>query len=238
MKVELIYDLSCPNVPATRANLLRSFSDLGITATWQEWDRNSVEAPDYVKSYGSPTLLVNGKDLIVMPSEAAGDCCRIYPTGGVPSTELIIRAFKNHGDDGKKAGVFGILASGPGVGAAFLAKAACPFCYPAIAGFLSSVGLGFLFNDRPLLILTAFALLVVLFGLWFKATSRRGYRPFFLGLVAVAAGTFSKFFENEVLFYFATSALIFASIWNLIPVRSCGACVSTEAINPIGAKGE
>ena len=40
------------------------------------------------------------------------------------------------------------LATLPGIGLAFLPKIACPACWPAYAGLLSSLGLGFLLDVR------------------------------------------------------------------------------------------
>src|SRR5215831_11945154 len=44
----------------------------------------------------------------------------------------------------------------PGIGVALMPKLICPLCWPAYAGLLSAVGLGFLINSRNLLIVTAF----------------------------------------------------------------------------------
>jgi hypothetical protein len=48
----------------------------------------------------------------------------------------------------------GLLAL-PGVGFSMLPKLACPLCWPAYAGLLSSIGLGFLISTVYLLPLTA-----------------------------------------------------------------------------------
>ena len=79
----------------------------------------------------------------------------------------------------------GLLAL-PGVGASLLPKVACPLCWPAYAGLLSSVGLGFLISAAYLLPLTAGFLLLALAAMAFRASNRHGYSPFLLGLVAAA----------------------------------------------------
>lgn len=240
MKVELIYDQSCPNVALTRANLLRAFSKTGLPATWQEWDKGSSEAPARIQAYGSPTLLINDRDLVGVSGNSNGDCCRIYSGSGVPSVELIAKAlsFNDKKNDGKGVGILGALATAPGAGAAFLAKAACPFCYPAVAGLLSSMGLGFLFQDTPLIVLTSLATAMVLFGLGFRAKSRHGYGPLCLGLIGVILGGYSNYQGIDTLFYSATAIIVIACIWNLVPRRSCGNCVTTEAHNPSSAQQE
>jgi hypothetical protein len=77
----------------------------------------------------------------------------------------------------------GLLAL-PGVGVSLLPKLACPLCWPAYAGLLSSVGLGFLISAAYLLPLTAGFLVIALGAMAFKAKSRHGYGPFLLGLIA------------------------------------------------------
>lgn len=99
MKVELIWDAECPNVRATRANLKQAFSAADIQADWQEWDRDDPEAPVYVQNYGSPTILIDGRDVAKLRASrfADGNCCRVYRESdgqlvGVPPTELILAA--------------------------------------------------------------------------------------------------------------------------------------------------
>lgn len=47
-----------------------------------------------------------------------------------------------------------VALTGPNIGVSFLPKLACPACWPAYAGLLSSVGLGFLIKTAYLLSLT------------------------------------------------------------------------------------
>ena len=61
---------------------------------------------------------------------------------------------------------------------------ACPVCWPAYAGLLSSLGLGFLISTTYLLPLTAIFLIFALGTLAFRATSCGRYGPFLLSLVA------------------------------------------------------
>jgi hypothetical protein len=94
--VELIYDSDCPNVERARANLLRAFAEVGLTPRWQEWDRSDPESPVPVRAYGSPTVLVDGKDVADAPPSGA-DCCRLYRDGkgrfqGAPSVGMIAAA--------------------------------------------------------------------------------------------------------------------------------------------------
>jgi len=54
----------------------------------------------------------------------------------------------------------------PGVGVSLLPKLACPFCWPAYAGLLSSVGLGFLISAKYLLPITAAFLVLAVAARW------------------------------------------------------------------------
>jgi mercuric ion transport protein len=99
-KVELIYEKTCPNINPARDLLTRALNESGLTPHWQEWEVNDPDAPDYVRDYGSPTILVNGKDVAEeQPSETSA-CCRIYPTSdansnkGVPLLEAVIKSLK------------------------------------------------------------------------------------------------------------------------------------------------
>lgn len=135
----------------------------------------------------------------------------------------------NDQNDGKTAGKIGAASIGPGIGAAIMAKASCPLCYPAIGGFLSSIGLGFLFEGVYFYVLVSIFVSLSLFGLAFRAKSRRGYHPFWLGAVGVISGVIGRYFEIEAVFYIGVTILIAASIWNIIPKKEvCGACVNEK----------
>src|SRR5262245_11422434 len=63
----------------------------------------------------------------------------------------------------------------PGVGVALLPKLVCPLCWPAYAGLLSSLGLGFLVSTVYLLPLTAAFLALAVGSLAFRASRRHGF---------------------------------------------------------------
>ena len=86
----------------------------------------------------------------------------------------------------------GLLAL-PSVGFSMLPKLACPACWPANAGLLSSVGLGFLISAVYLLPLTVAFLVLALGAMVFRARERHGYRPLLLGLVAASGVLVGKF---------------------------------------------
>lgn len=248
MSVELIYERDCPNVLDARANLVKALAASGREARWMEWDRAAPDSPPHVRSYGSPTVLVDGKDAAgdsFMPVPQTGPdegspSCRLYRNGagrasGIPSVEQIAAALDFNGGAATIAprglpGWGSSLASAPGIAFAFLPKLACPLCWPAYAGLMGSLGLGFLIDEIYLFPLTASFLVVAAGALAFRARSRRGYGPFALGLAAsvvVLAGKFA--FNSNAAMYGGIAALVAASIWNVWPVRSkaagCTACV-------------
>ncbi len=101
----------------------------------------------------------------------------------------------------------------PALGVAALPK--CPICLMAL---LSSIGLGGLIEARWLLPLM-FTLLGAAVGmLAFRARSRRGLGPFYVGLFAAFILLLSKFYlDHRPSMYVGAALLIGASVWNSLP---------------------
>ena len=111
----------------------------------------------------------------------------------------------------------GLLAL-PGIGVSMLPKLACPACWPAYASVLSSIGLGFLISSVYLLPLTVGFLVLALGTMAFRASARRGYGPFLLGLAAAVGILVGKFmWESNPIMYSAVGLLVIASFWNMWP---------------------
>jgi mercuric ion transport protein len=96
MIIEIVYDADCPNIKAARAQLEVACHQAGVPPKWQEWDRADMNAPDYVRNYGSPTILVNGEDVAGCNS-VDGSNCRLYQesdgsVSGAPAVAQIIQA--------------------------------------------------------------------------------------------------------------------------------------------------
>jgi hypothetical protein len=93
--VELIYSPDCPNVDLARGRLTEALSSLGQVPAWTEWNRESPTAPGYVRRYGSPTVLVDGRDVLASPASMA-DSCRVYASDEgfdrAPSVQALIDA--------------------------------------------------------------------------------------------------------------------------------------------------
>jgi hypothetical protein len=238
--VELIYDTDCPNVEAARVRILQSFARLELAPNWREWRIGDPGLPLYAHGYGSPTILVDGSDVAGQAPSESGQFCRIYigPDGalaGVPTVAQIAAALG--GTTAGKGAVRPItsgrwrlnLAMLPGIGMAFLPKIACPACWPAYAGLLGSLGLGFLMHTAWLLPLTATFLVLAVGALAFRAWRRRGYGPFLVGLAASAVVLLGKFaFENHTAMYAGVSLLVAASFWNTWPVTAAADCACNE----------
>lgn len=239
-KVELIYDDECPNVESARHQLRRAFWEVGQPAEWQEWDRGDSLSPSHVRQFGSPTILVDGQDVIGALPFDGGNCCRVYHSErdrleGVPPLDAITTALRNGDVQSGGGGWRSWLIVAPAVGVAMLPKLACPACWPAYGGLLSSIGLGFLTQTTYLLPLTAAFLVVAVGALAIQAGNRRGYWPFIVGLLSAVAVIVGKFvFESDSAMYSGIALLVGASIWNTWPERksvlSCPACAGGETV--------
>ena len=112
------------------------------------------------------------------------------------------------------------LMMAPGVGVSLLPKLACPLCWPAYTGLLSSVGLGFLISARYLLPITAAFLVLAVGVLAFRAHRRHGHGPLMLGVFAAAGVLAGKFWWESIPATYATvGLLVIASTWNVWPIR-------------------
>ena len=237
--IEFIYDRDCPNVEGARAALCDALQAAGLAQHWQEWDRADRHAPEYVRAYGSPTILVDGKDIAGMPPGDAS-ACRIYRneqgnTRGIPDSQLILAALqKASGKDKRAGGKMQALAILPAAFAAVLPKLTCAACWPAYTALLGALGIEFADYTPYLLPVTFAAFAVALFGLGWRARARRGFGPLALGVIASAVIVTGKFaFDSDTAAYIGAAALIGATVWNLWPRRAgagnCGACCAAEA---------
>ncbi len=87
--IELVYFTGCPHVKEARSALERALDAAGLPARWQEWDQAHPGTPAHLQGYGSPTVLVGGRDVTGVALPNAGQACR---ADGVPSSEVITAA--------------------------------------------------------------------------------------------------------------------------------------------------
>ncbi len=101
MNIELIYDEDCPNVEGARALIKRALGTVGVNGSgWQEHCRQDKNAPAFAQDYGSPTILVNGKD-VAPTTGPGGNACRIYRDtegriSGLPPEANVVAALGGH----------------------------------------------------------------------------------------------------------------------------------------------
>ena len=90
----------CPLAPQARSNLVDAINtlDSDLNIDFEEVDLLSDSTPNEVKRWGSPTILINGADLMgFSKGDACG--CRIYNSdGGVPTISEIVDAVKKAGE--------------------------------------------------------------------------------------------------------------------------------------------
>lgn len=92
MRVELVFFTGCPSVPRARQRLTQALVAAGLSPSWQEWDTRDPRTPSEYQRYGSPTVLIDGRNI-------AGDDAPSGPTcavDGGPSVAVITAAL--HGD--------------------------------------------------------------------------------------------------------------------------------------------
>ena len=243
MNVELIYDADCPNVVTTRSLLIRAFTQTGISARWKEWERSSPESPSYVQNFGSPTLLIDGKDIAGLGSSPSARACRVFIGSdanlqSTPSLELICAALLKIAPTTKR-GFAGkdrwqaFVASFPAIGTALLPKLACPLCWPAYAALLSALGLEF-FDYTPYLLPLTFIFLAVAIGALAIHARRSGQRTaLIIGVAGAAMVLLGKFaFELDWLNTVGIGLLVIAILISMrrraLRAAPCPACVNVD----------
>ena len=97
MKVQFLYFPDCPNHEAAREALRRCMAALEIPPDFEDIDVTAPDVPEELRSWGSPTILVNGVDVSGVTATQAGSSCRLYGASGVPSDEQITLLLKTQG---------------------------------------------------------------------------------------------------------------------------------------------
>lgn len=95
MKLQFLSMQNCPNVSPVWESLQSAMKELHLHQPIEQLDINILsEKKDKRAGYGSPTILVNGKDLFDSPLlETYNPSCRYYPDG-VPDANTIISKLK------------------------------------------------------------------------------------------------------------------------------------------------
>lgn len=120
----------------------------------------------------------------------------------------------------------------PGIGVALLPKLACPACWPAYAGLLSSMGISFVDYTSYLLPLTAVFLFIAIASLTYNAKKRHEFKPLLPGTAASVIILIGKFnYDKDSVMYAGVILLILASLWNTwlkskLSDSSCSQCIT------------
>ncbi len=91
--IELVYHEGCANVPRAREHLRRALKESGLPLAWEERRQEDRGTPDALRRYGSPTVLVAGRD-VTGAGPGDGGACR---ADGAPSVEAIKEALAGTG---------------------------------------------------------------------------------------------------------------------------------------------
>jgi len=105
-RVELVYFPSCPNIDRAREQLARAISLVGAPLTWSEWSNEDPAAPERTRGFGSPTVLVDGREVTGSEPFQGAASCRLYAGEGGPPVQVIATALRRAmaGDAGGPAG--------------------------------------------------------------------------------------------------------------------------------------
>lgn len=168
MKIQLLHFDGCPNVDAARAAIRDAIAAEQVDVTVEEVDVQDPAAPDWARGWGSPTILVNGVD-VVGEEPSTSTSCRLYP-GGAPSVTAIrdrLRGARPAVESPRRGVTLPVIGA---VTAAIAASACC--LVPAVLAAVGVSGAGFaagLAPYRPFFLAATGAALAA--GFWFA------YRP-------------------------------------------------------------
>ena len=97
LQVELVHFTGCPNAARARENLRQALEVAGLGTGWEEWDLTGAATPPRVQGYGSPTVLVNGRDVTGGTPEGSAMSCR---ADGAPAVSVILGALRGQAREG------------------------------------------------------------------------------------------------------------------------------------------
>lgn len=89
--IELVYFEGCPNAERARDNLRAALEVVGAPTDWDEWDLALEATPERYRRHGSPTVLVEGRDVTGDGTGAVAMACR---SDGAPSVSAIAESLR------------------------------------------------------------------------------------------------------------------------------------------------
>ena len=102
MKIEVLHIVDCPSWMAVGDRLREALDATGFRATTIEYRLlQTGEDAARVPFAGSPTILLNGKDMFPDGARTSDLACRVYLTpggiAGLPTTDQLVEAITRHG---------------------------------------------------------------------------------------------------------------------------------------------
>ena len=94
MLVQFLAFNGCPLADPARENLRKALSLFGLSS-FEEIDILDPSAPDDLRGWGSPTILIDGVDITGLP-KGNSVSCRVYNLpGGVPDVQSIVDSLRS-----------------------------------------------------------------------------------------------------------------------------------------------
>lgn len=94
-RIDLVWEKDCPNAEAARNVVREALGAAGFAQQWTEWEIGQDDLPSYARGFGSPTILVDRKDVTGLPGGGCDDACRIYldedGMSGVPAVKIVVQ---------------------------------------------------------------------------------------------------------------------------------------------------
>lgn len=241
--VDFVYFSGCPNIEHARARLNDAFTAIGAEPSWLEWDVSDSATPEEFRRFGSPTILINGRDVAGDGPDASGGCRLYHGAGGLtgaPPFELILEALRKTtvGEVILTAPAAPswrrLLAVLPSLGVAAVPVGTCPVCIAGMVGVFSTLGIGFVLETQFLLPIAAAALMLALSSLAWRARSRQGYGPLGLGVAGAGILSVGQFIlASSSATVLGAVVLMLAALWNAWPRQQpglpCANCLPTTA---------
>lgn len=170
MKIQLLYFDGCPNVERARAALRDAMAAERIDQAVEEIDVESPDAPDLARGWGSPTILIDGAD-VIGAVRSTGSACRLY-ADGAPSVERIRARLATLRQGVVRPSGTGTLPMMGAILAAFAASACCLIPALLTVAGLSGAAFGTLLAPHRVYLLAATGLaLAVAFWLVYRRPS-------------------------------------------------------------------
>jgi len=148
MKIQLLYFKGCPHVDAARAALREAVAaDNGDAPSGaidvEEIDVDDPAAPAWARSWGSPTILIDGED-VAGGTPSAASSCRLYASDAPDAAAIRARIAAVRGRASKTRVAWPMIGA---ITAAIAASACCVI--PAALALVGVSGVGFAARLAP-----------------------------------------------------------------------------------------